>query len=279
MSKFLVGAVLKNIYKVRPALNLPLPPFLQPNTTMRRPVPRLPPELVDLIIDFLRHNRKALKRCRLVSKSWVPRTQLYLFEHVLIEYPGYLRMWKRYLPDPANSPVTRAPSLSILNAERFTNEDASWIRSQFTKIVQLEVQVGDDTYGGHWPLAFAPFHGLSPNIKSLNLGWIGFPQGAVLNFIFSFPLLENLQLGVLRPIQWVDVTSKPPISLKTLVLYNGSAAYHLMKMFSGTLERIYIHCRTSADCHVHLAPMTCPVSDWVSVCSSERGRPVDRGKT
>ena len=234
--------------------SLTIAPVLQPNTTMR-PVPRLPPELVDSIIDFLRHDREALKRCRLVSKSWVPRTRLYLFEHVIIEHPVYLRKWKEYLPDPANSPFTRALSLSIPNAEEFSNEDVSWIRSQFTNLVQLEVLVCDKYYWGRRSQVYALFHGLSPNIKSLNLGLIDSTPEVLLNFICSFPLLEDLQLGVVGS-GWTRVPCKLPIlpiSLKALALHDHgghSGAHYLMKMFSGTLERIYIRCRTSADCHV-----------------------------
>ena len=66
--------------------------------------------------------------------------------------------------------------------------------------------------------------------------------------------------GAIDIMQRASLWSSPLMSVRTLVL-DHSGEYPLVQMFSGTLERIDIHCRTSADRHAHLAPVTCPVSD------------------
>lgn len=41
--------------------------------------PRLPPELTDVIIDYMHHDKEALKQCSLVCKSWERSSTLHLF--------------------------------------------------------------------------------------------------------------------------------------------------------------------------------------------------------
>lgn len=60
-------------------------------------VPRLPPELTDLVIDFLRDDIYALANCSLTCRAWLPRARLHKFRLVRFtprSYSGWKRSFK-----------------------------------------------------------------------------------------------------------------------------------------------------------------------------------------
>ena len=75
--------------------------------------PSLPPEILDLIVDHLCHERNTLKTCCLASKSWVPRTRRHLFAHVCFQFRKSVKRWMQLFPDPSNSPAHHTRSLRI----------------------------------------------------------------------------------------------------------------------------------------------------------------------
>lgn len=112
--------------------------------TIMESSPRLPPEISDRIIDLLRDETNALKRCCLVSKSWVSRTRKHLFDSVEFESSKDVKVWKETFPDPANSPARHTRSLSLVWVEAvipMDPEEGSWIRA-FSNVVQLTVWNG-----------------------------------------------------------------------------------------------------------------------------------------
>ena len=105
------------------------------------PHPRLPPEISDYIADLLYDKPRTLKRCCLVSKSWVPRARKHLFGRIKFRHPAEVDAWKKIFPDPANSPGYHTHSLSFRCAEVFTIADAEeggWIQA-FSNVVRLRV--------------------------------------------------------------------------------------------------------------------------------------------
>ncbi|KAJ7159451.1 hypothetical protein C8R46DRAFT_1108339 [Mycena filopes] len=74
--------------KARKAYSKMLPPSSLPDRFLPRSAPglrdtfRLPGELVDLVIDHLKSEPRALITCSQVSKVWVPRSRLYRFRTV-----------------------------------------------------------------------------------------------------------------------------------------------------------------------------------------------------
>ena len=66
----------------------PLVP-LRRSTTI---VMRLPQEIYDLIIDHFHKDKPTLRRCALVSRAWVDRSQAHLFYFVLLR-GNSLRLW------------------------------------------------------------------------------------------------------------------------------------------------------------------------------------------
>jgi hypothetical protein len=161
-------------------------PTAPAQTTMS---PSFPPEILDIIVNQLRDEPTALKSCCVASKSWIHRTRIHLFASVEFRAPNsHIKLWKKTFPDPSNSPAHHTRSLSICGLSAITAEDADasdWIRT-FHNLVHLHLEclAGDR-------ISLAPFCGLSPTLRSLSLRATPLE---VLDFICSFPLLEDLVL-------------------------------------------------------------------------------------
>ncbi|KAF9645262.1 hypothetical protein BDM02DRAFT_604398 [Thelephora ganbajun] len=157
--------------------------------------PHLPQEICDYIVDLLRNKQDTLERCCLVSRSWVPRTRKHLFADIGFLYPDYLVRWKRAFPDPSRSPGYHTHTLTIGCPEVVTTADAQeggWIRA-FSNVIQLVVLSSfrnlDDS-----AVPLVPFHNFSPALKSLHVASKTFPCTRILNLVYSFRLLEDLDL-------------------------------------------------------------------------------------
>ena len=158
-------------------------------TTMSR---TLPPEILDLIIDYLHDQPTALKSCCVVSKSWLPRTRGRLFARVEFDTSkSHIDLWKKTFPDLSNSPAHHTRSLSICGAPIVTAADAGgggWIRT-FHNVVDLRLSHLDRA-------SLVPFYGLSPTLRSLHLIHT---HSNVFDLVCSFPLLEDLELDAVFP--------------------------------------------------------------------------------
>ena len=164
-------------------------------TTMSNP--RLPPEILDHIVDHLHDTQDALRNCCLLSKSWVQRTRKRLFANVALSSVASLRSWKETFPDPSTSPARYAQTLYISCAHVVTAADAEsggWIRG-FSRVEHLEV-VGLGESFLRTSSYLAPFHGFSPVIKSLRVVVLTLPPSPIINLILSFPLLEDLAVSI-----------------------------------------------------------------------------------
>jgi hypothetical protein len=149
----------------------------------------IPPEIADLILDQLRDEPATLKACCVVSKSWVPRARIHLFASVEFHaQKSHIELWKKTFPDPSNSPAHHTRSLAIRGIPVVTAADTDsggWIRT-FHNLVHLRLEaLGRGDRG----TSLAPFHGLSPTLRSLRLKSA---STDVLDLVCSFPLLEDL---------------------------------------------------------------------------------------
>ena len=154
--------------------------------------PRLPPEILDYIVDLLHDTKHALVNCCLVSKSWIPRTRKHLFAHVSFPSEKDLESWKRVFPDPSTSPGCYTQTLLVACSHVVVAADAEaggWITG-FSRIVDLGVRRPDHT---PTPL-LTPLYGCSPAIRSLSVRLPTLPPSQILDFIISFPLLEDLDV-------------------------------------------------------------------------------------
>ena len=160
---------------------------LQSATTMLRP--RFPAELLDQIVDHLHDTSDALKRCCLVSKSWVPRTRRHLFADVNFRTEKDLRSWKNAFPDPSTSPACYTKNL-IWCPEAVVAADTEehGLIPAFSRVVHFEVGISGSE------ASLIPFHGFSPALKSLRITCTGLTSSPILNFLHSFPLVEDFSV-------------------------------------------------------------------------------------
>jgi hypothetical protein len=152
--------------------------------------PHLPAELLDHIVDHLHDAEDALRKCCLVSKSWIPRTRWHLFANIAFPAVGSLESWKKTFPDPSMSPAHYTKTLSVGCSEVVTAADADeggWIRG-FSCVAHLEM-----CSQGSVSSSLVPFHSL-PAIKSLRITFPVLPFQQVFNLILSFPFLEDLEV-------------------------------------------------------------------------------------
>ena len=163
-------------------------------TTMSNP--RLPPEMLDYVIDLLNDEPEALKQCCLASKLWVPRTRRHLFADIAFRSADDLVSWKKTFPDPTNSPAYHARTVLVGCPGLITASDAGeggWIWT-FSSITSLEVDNGEQYLG-----SLTPFYQFAPTLKSLRVGPLLFPCPQLFALICSFPLLEDLSLRGVSP--------------------------------------------------------------------------------
>jgi hypothetical protein len=164
-------------------------------TTMTTMSSSLPLEILDLIADHLHNEPATLKACCIVSKSWIHRTRKHLFARVEFRASkSHIELWKKAFPDPSTSPAHYALSLYICGVPIITAADedvGGWIRT-FHNVVRLDLECLGPTNDR---LSLAPFHGLSPALRSLCLTATSLE---VLDLICSFPLLEDLELVALN---------------------------------------------------------------------------------
>jgi len=156
--------------------------------------PRLPREIFDYTVDLLHDEPDTLKRCCLVSRSWVPRTRKHLFANIRFYFLDDLEAWKETFPDPANSPAHHTYSLYVGCPEFVTVadvEEGGWVRT-FTRVVHLGVHT---RFGGDYgpEVSLVPFHNFSPVLKSLRV-FSSLPRSHVFNLVCSLPLLEDLAI-------------------------------------------------------------------------------------
>ncbi|KAF9644817.1 hypothetical protein BDM02DRAFT_843190 [Thelephora ganbajun] len=154
--------------------------------------PYLPAEICDYIVDLLYNKPDTLKRCCLISRSWVPRTRKHLFADIKFLHCDDLERWKRSFPDPSRSPVHHTHTLTVCCSEVVTVADAQeggWIRA-FSNVTQLKIS--SDV--GESEASLVPFHNFSPALKYLHVASTIFPCTRIFDLACSFRLLEDLDL-------------------------------------------------------------------------------------
>ena len=93
--------------------------------------PHLLLEILDHIVDVIHNRPETLKKCCLVSKSWVPRTQKHLFCRIGTFSAEHLESWKKAFPGPSNSSAyhTHTPSVGCPRAFATTDAEGGLIQA------------------------------------------------------------------------------------------------------------------------------------------------------
>jgi hypothetical protein len=171
--------------------------------------PMFPPELCDHIIDQLCDQPNALKTCSLVSKSWSARSRKHIFSIVIFRGDPDVVAWRNAFPDPINSPACHTQTLIVNNHIGFPENH----RLSFRNVTSLLVHVHPDD-GPLVPLT--QLHGFTPVLKSLHMTFSILLSSDILNLVYSFPLLDDLQLT------GISITSGARITPSISPTFSGS---------------------------------------------------------
>ena len=162
--------------------------------------PRLPPELLDQVVDSLHDSRDALKNCCLISKPWIPHARKHLFAEVRFLTTEKLELWKATFPDPSTSPAHYTKDLFIGCSQVVTaagiGEDC-WVLA-FSRVVHFAIDIDRGLAKWRVPVSLVPLYGFSPVMKSLFTSRrSALPLSQTLNLIRSFPLLEDVSVHMI----------------------------------------------------------------------------------
>ena len=145
----------------------------------------LPPEILDHIVDHLHNEPITLRACCLVSKPWISRTRIHLFNRVEFRSSRpTLISWMKAFPDPSNSPAHYTRGLDLSRPEVVAvaiSYAHPWVHA-FNHIVHLRVAtagVGSDHH-----VSYAQLRGLSPTLKSLSLFYSFVPLSELFDLVF-----------------------------------------------------------------------------------------------
>ena len=201
---------------------------------------RLPPEILDHIIDLLHDEPEALKQCCLTSKSWVPRTRRHLFANIELRSADDLASWTKTFQDIADSPACHARTLFVGCPWLIVGADAGkggWIRA-FSRVAKLDV-ANDARYFSALEISLTPFYKFSPSLKSLCIGPIRLPNPWLFDLICSFPLLEDLSLTGRDKSLLSDDDTHGPRSLgpSTSPAFTGSLNFYIRGKGAGNTAR------------------------------------------
>ena len=164
-----------------------------------------PAELFDHIIDQLYNQLDALRVCSLVCKSWVARSQKHIFSTVSFGDELDVAAWRSAFPDPQSSPAHYTQFLT-LNHPRGVPEGHI---SSFSNVTSLLLHIHS------LDLPLTRLFGFAPSLKSLRVTFAELPFSDVLNFVYSFPLLDNLSFMGIPTASGAKVDpppSPPPLS-------------------------------------------------------------------
>ena len=156
---------------------------------------RLPPELLDHIIDFLRDSYLTLKNCCLVSKTWIPRTRKHLFADIEFETTDDVQSWKTVFPDPSTSPARHAKTMFIgcpYVIEAAGKGNGRWLLA-FSRVNHLTMGIPKRD-PKPMTISLVPFHGFSPALKSLRVDSSALTHSQIFDLVRSLPLLEDLSI-------------------------------------------------------------------------------------
>ena len=163
-------------------------------------IPEFPPEVIDIILDFLHSDKVTLTACSLTSTAWRPTSQYHLFHEIEFTPPDF----QSFLDD-ADNLKSNIPTLVrrlIIRASGSWTIAAMRIKlikpnvSHLTKYLQgLESLI---LYDIHWNAISTEVKQLlscPKNLKTLELRHVGFESvRETIMFICSFPSLENLYI-------------------------------------------------------------------------------------
>ena len=155
-------------------------------------IPRIPQEIIEEILDHLVDDSHSLRSCALVSRSWVPPCQRYLFHSILFTSIRMAR-WLKAFPVPEDSPAHRVRHL-LFSIGRYDD-----VPETFFGYIPWFANVEGVTLSKHekfHPLWIPPFWRLPESVTSLTVGpHTGTKLVQIRDIMAELPNLDDLSLS------------------------------------------------------------------------------------
>lgn len=152
-------------------------------------VPRIPPELVDEVLDHLSDDMATLRTCSLVAKSWVHPSRRHIFNKVFFVAYDITR-WNKTFPNPADSPARHVRDLSF----SFIQPDVPIHfadRMPYFSNVQKLTLIGRVSVN---PGFISALGRLPPSTRSVDVKFSKVPNANIVSVMQQLPNLDNLSL-------------------------------------------------------------------------------------
>jgi hypothetical protein len=166
-----------------------------PVKTKATAVPRLPQEIIDVILDHLAANSDfkslvGLRSCAVVSKSWVPSCRRHLF-HTILFTPKATARWIKVFPVPEESPAHHVRDLRFSTRGRTYHCTPFEYFPWFTNVEKV-------TWSGleGFPPLWIPSLGRLPrSVTSLTIKADTVPLALSRDVLIQLPNLDDLSLS------------------------------------------------------------------------------------
>ena len=148
------------------------------------PLPELPAELIDTVVDFLHDDEESLANCSLVCREWLPATRYHIFNNLLLDrwnVEEFLALTTR-----PSATVARYIDHLIIDQGRF--RDADFFQSLFRRL---------------------PRFNLLRTLGLRNVKWLHYVMNAPDNLVSAFGRINNLKLS--------RCTFDHPLHLKSVI--------------------------------------------------------------
>lgn len=178
----------------------------------------LPPEITDMIIDYLHRDKAALASCSFVSRSWIPSTRYHLFERIILQ-PSNIDTFVSLRASPYCS-IAPHPRRLVLSLDITTGARIFSCLGQLSSVKSLYIERDARWLGATSKSAgaFASFVGSFPTLTKLKITGVYFNTLVdVTRLICAFPCLHVLRL---RDVAWLETeypsSCAPSDNLQTL---------------------------------------------------------------
>lgn len=189
--------------------------------------PRFPQELFDYIIDNAHYDRKVLKACSTVCKSWTTRSRSHLFELLQFSQPLKLEKWCKGIPPTIDGPSRHVKRLYLDSEDvSFAGEPQSSDPcldhfTALTQVIELTLIGYDDKV--HLDTVFRRFSGFKDTLTCLELMCTSFGFEEVSRIAEFFPNLETLTIR--PPDEPIEESAFQPLRRATFPHLEGLVFY------------------------------------------------------
>ena len=163
------------------------------------------PELVDEILNHLRHDERALRNCSLVARSWTYPSQKLIYTHIRIT-PSTFRTWQKIASPTSAELLRHVYSLTCSNFNSLYGFHRGYLKS-FYHLQRLTVEQVDDVGSNTVNL----FQAFQSTLSSLSLLRVSLTLDAFIGLLGYFPNLRSFHLN--KPAFYPEYRTVPPPSI------------------------------------------------------------------